>query len=95
MLNRTQKIILGIGAACLVALTLWVPWRFRYRNESYDIDQAAGYSFVTVPPVYEMRGSKQPRVGAHIDTQRIVAPASAVIVLVAAGLWLAKSSTPP
>lgn len=79
-LNQAQKIALGVGAACVVALSLYVPWAWvsdwkgqHYRAAAGEREVLPGYHWVFTPPTPD-----DDRIHAEVDWARLCLPLGAV-----------------
>lgn len=89
-LNQSQKIILGVTAAAVIGLVLYVPWTYTLVGENVRRDRPAGYALVFDPPPPEKAHNAY---GVKLDAGR--AFISIVGAVIAGGIATAIAGSRP
>ena len=90
-MDKTQKIILIIGIALLVIMSLFPPWKYTFSRDSTYSERPAGYFCIFAPP--PPRFSSQTN-GVAVDIYRLMIQWVAGAGLLAAAWLFHKIKSP-
>jgi hypothetical protein len=97
-LNSVQQACLVLGVITIFALSVYVPWTFTLDFQSMKMERAAGYSFLTSPPLPPKDAHPRPDLwGAKVDVSRVLIPMGVVLLAMSSAIVLAgqRAEQPP
>jgi hypothetical protein len=86
-MNKSQKLILTIGAIIAIVMGLIPPWSYTLNFQSASRSKPAGYFAIVSPPQPEQN---HPAYGVRLDSNRLVIQWVVIAIAIGVGLALLR-----